>query len=140
MLSYVIVRPNIVEVMETSLSPPLTLDVPLTGPDVEPKATAALTVPETEPWAWKPGLVTLATKLSSSDIGVGVGVGVGVTVGVAERVVPARWLPQQAAGAATIKTRPIPSARRRTIRGEGILRFLTALDPLRQSEGSGVVV
>ena len=84
MLSFVVVMPKTPEVVETALSPPLTMNVPVIEPEVEPTTRFTLIDPSTEPCAWKSPLVTMALKLSTVDIGVGEGEGDGEGDGVGE--------------------------------------------------------
>src|SRR5664280_2373729 len=119
MLSYVVVAPRILKAIETSLSPPLILNVPVTGPEVEPKIRFTLTDPSTVPWAWKLLLAIFALKLSSVDIGVGVGVAVGVESGNNGQA------GTQAATEPRSRSTAAPRARRRTSGNEDMSRFLT---------------
>src|ERR1035437_1305081 len=84
MLSFAVVMPKTFEVVETALSPPLTMNVPVSEPEVDPTTRFTLIDPRTEPWAWKSLLVTMALKLSTVDIGVGEGEGDGEGEGVGE--------------------------------------------------------
>lgn len=131
MLSFVFVMPRIFQAIETSLSAPLTLNVPAIEPEVEPKIVLTAIDPTTGPWAWKSLLATLARKLSSVDIGVGEGVGVGVGEGVGVGVGVAKAppdvrspvivlvVPQQAATDTMRSTMAAPWAIRRMCGNEG---------------------
>jgi hypothetical protein len=131
MLSFVFVMPRIFQAIETSLSAPLTLNVPAIEPEVEPKIVLTAIDPTTGPWAWKSLLATLARKLSSVDIGVGEGVGVGVGEGVGVGVGVAKAppdvrspvivlvVPQQAATDTMKSTMAAPWAIRRMCGNEG---------------------
>src|ERR1035437_8867159 len=81
MLSLAVVIPRTPQAIETALSLPLTMNVPVIAPEVEPMIRATATDPPMDPWAWKSLLVTARLKLSTVEMGVseceGFGQGVG---------------------------------------------------------------
>ena len=83
MLSLAVVIPRTPQAIETALSLPLTMNVPVIAPEVEPMIRATATDPPMDPRAWKSLLVTALLKLSTVEIGVAEceGFGQGVSVG-----------------------------------------------------------
>src|ERR1035437_109863 len=83
MLSLAVVIPGPPQAIETALSLPLTMNVPVIAPEVEPMIRATATDPPMDPWAWKSLLVTARLKLSTVEMGVSEceGFGQGVSVG-----------------------------------------------------------